>query len=198
MVARYVQAGTASTITTVAILWIMQALVALTNGYEPVERPRVPIDWIRISPPEDPPHSILDDPPAPPLPVPPETPRRTELEIEPVDIKFPGQLAPLPPAAPKPASLQFADGPLVSLTYVRPVYPGGLLARGVEGHVLVEFDVTAKGTVSNVRIIESSHVGFERAAVRAAEKFRFKPHVLNGEPVASHGIRNLFRFEIDE
>ena len=67
----------------------------------------------------------------------------------------------------------------------------------LEGWVVVEFDVSGSGTVENVRVIESSHRVFERAAVRAAERFRYRPRVVDGVPQPTRGVRNRFRFEME-
>jgi len=197
MIARYVQAGTAGTLMTFSLLWIMQALLAMTNGHDATERTRATLDWVRLPPPEDPPRSLYDDVHIPPAPPAPDLPSEVELQVDPVDIRVPGHFAPLEPKAPQATGIRLGDGPLVSLTYVSPVYPAVMLAREVEGWVLVEFDVTSMGIVANVRVVESSHPGFERSAIRAARKSRFKPHVIDGEPMASTGIRNVFRFEIE-
>ena len=91
----------------------------------------------------------------------------------------------------------FGDGPLVTIVRVQPTYPIRASERGLEGFVTVEFDVLADGTVSNVRVIESSHSLFERPAIEAAEKFRFKPRVVDGIAQPSYGLRNRFTFEME-
>ena len=95
-------------------------------------------------------------------------------------------------------TIRMVDGPLVALLRVEPQYPPRPLSRSLEGYVLVEFDVLADGSVANVSVVESSDRLFEKAAIRAAERFRFKPRVVDGVPLATTGIRNLFRFEIPD
>ena len=90
-----------------------------------------------------------------------------------------------------------SDGPLVALVRVEPTYPGAALQKGLEGYVLIKFDVTPQGMVTNVRVIESSHRVFESAARNAAKRFRFKPRVTDGIPQFTAGIQNLFRFEME-
>ena len=84
-----------------------------------------------------------------------------------------------------------------STVRVQPVYPVRAQTQGLEGHVLVQFDVMADGTVTNITVIESSHKVFERSAIEAAGRFRFKARVVDGVPQASYGLRNLFTFEME-
>ena len=90
-----------------------------------------------------------------------------------------------------------ADGPLVSLIRVTPNYPGRAELDGLEGYAIVQFDVLADGSVANVSVVESSDRVFERPAIEAAKRFRFKPRVAEGVPQMTTGLRNLFRFEMN-
>lgn len=89
------------------------------------------------------------------------------------------------------------DGDYLPIVKVTPQYPRRAAERGVEGYVLLEFTVTALGTVENPVVIEAEPKGyFERAAIRAALKFKYKAKVMNGEPMAVAGVRNLITFEL--
>ncbi len=90
------------------------------------------------------------------------------------------------------------DGPLVAMVRVSPTYPARAEQMGLEGWVLVQFDVLADGTVSNVSIVDSSHSVFETSARRAAERFRFKAKVIDGVPIGTSGIQNLFTFQMEK
>ena len=89
------------------------------------------------------------------------------------------------------------DGPLVALVRVQPSYPARAQARELEGYAVVEFTVLPDGTTTGHRIVESSHTVFEVPSIRAAERFRYKPRVVDGVPQATRGVRNVFRFEMD-
>ena len=110
----------------------------------------------------------------------------------------------LPTTAPAPVSkytgpgITLGDGPLVSLVRPSPVYPARALQQGLEGWVIVEFDVLADGSVANIGVVESSDRIFENSARRAAAKFRFKPHVVEGIPQITTGVRNIFRFHMSD
>ena len=89
-----------------------------------------------------------------------------------------------------------SDGEYLPIVKVAPVYPARALTRGLEGYVIVEFTVTRTGTVRDVFVIESTSQLFERAATEAALKFKYKPRVIDGEPVEVPGIRNKISFAI--
>ena len=95
-------------------------------------------------------------------------------------------------------SLGSGDGDYLPIVKVAPDYPRRALERGIEGFVIVEFIVTKLGTVENVQVIQAEPSGyFERAAVKAAQRFKYKPKVINGEPVSVAGVRNKITFKIE-
>ncbi|HEX9875435.1 MAG TPA: TonB family protein [Gammaproteobacteria bacterium] len=87
-----------------------------------------------------------------------------------------------------------SDGEYLPIVKVAPVYPARALARKLEGHVLLEFVVTRTGVVRDVKVIESTAPLFERPAIEAALKFRYKPRVIDGEAVEVAGVRNMITF----
>lgn len=92
-----------------------------------------------------------------------------------------------------------ADGEYLPIVKVAPVYPRRALTRGIEGYVLLEFTVNSTGAVENPVVVESDPPGiFDRAAMQAALKFKYKPKVVNGEPIAVAGVRNRITFELTE
>lgn len=92
-----------------------------------------------------------------------------------------------------------SDGDYLPIVKVAPVYPRRAQTRGIEGHVLLEFTVTKTGAVVDPVVIESEPPGiFDRAAIQAALKFKYKPKVVNGEPIDVAGVRNLITFELEE
>ena len=89
------------------------------------------------------------------------------------------------------------DGEYLPIVKVQPIYPGRALSRGLEGYVIVEFTVTKAGTTRDVRVVESSSKMFERNAVQAATKFKYKPRVIDGQPIEVPGVRNKITFIIE-
>lgn len=92
-----------------------------------------------------------------------------------------------------------ADGDYLPIVKVAPVYPQRAIDREVEGYVILEFTVTKSGTVKDVRVIESDPKNiFDRAAINAALKFKYKPRVVNGEPIEVRGVLNKITFELED
>lgn len=64
-------------------------------------------------------------------------------------------------------------------------YPPELYAERLEGNVLVEGKVDIHGNIVQVRAIESSHPGFEQAAIDSFSKTRCEPGMKDGQPVTT-------------
>ena len=66
-----------------------------------------------------------------------------------------------------------------------PEYPRKAARSGKEGWVKLEFTITRQGTVSDPVVVDAKPRRiFDRAALRAIRKWRFKPKVAGGKPVA--------------
>lgn len=90
------------------------------------------------------------------------------------------------------------DGEYLPIVKVQAIYPRTALIRGLEGYVLLEFTVTTTGAVRDPIVLESSHKVFERAALEAALKFKYKPRVVDGVPIEVAGVINQITFEISD
>ncbi len=75
------------------------------------------------------------------------------------------------------------DIPPVPIKQAAPKYPQGLKKKGVTGKVVLGFIVDEKGNVIHPRILQSSSVGFEEAALQCVVKWKFKPGIKDGKPV---------------
>lgn len=64
-----------------------------------------------------------------------------------------------------------------------PVFPVSLKKEVSNARVEVEFVVTAKGEVVEVRVISSTHSGFESAAVSGVSRWQFRPGMKGGKKV---------------
>lgn len=97
-----------------------------------------------------------------------------------------------------PAAGGLSDGEALPVVKVRPVYPSRAQQQGIEGYVLVEFTIDELGRVVDVHVVEAKPRGsFERAALKAVERFRYKPRVVNGQAMPVSGVRHLVSFELD-
>lgn len=66
---------------------------------------------------------------------------------------------------------------------VKPEYPPIALAAGVQGIVAVEVRIEPDGTVGTANVVRSIPL-LDQAALDAVKQWRFKPTLLNGQPVA--------------
>ena len=91
------------------------------------------------------------------------------------------------------------EGEYLPIVKVQPVYPRRALQRGISGYVLLEFTVTKNGSVKDIVVIEEYPSSiFRKAAIKAAEKFKYKPRVVDGEALEAHGVRNKIVFEMQQ
>ena len=81
--------------------------------------------------------------------------------------------------------LDQVDTPPQAVYRIEPLYPVHAKMRAIQGNVVLLFVVTEKGKVRDIRVKTSDPEGvFERAAISAVEKWRFKPAVKNEVPVS--------------
>jgi protein TonB len=91
------------------------------------------------------------------------------------------------------------DGEYLPIVKVAPQYPRRAAQKGIEGYVVVEFTVSKLGTVTDPKVIEANPPNiFNRAAINAVKKFKYKPKIEDGKAVEVSGIRNIIRFELDK
>lgn len=88
------------------------------------------------------------------------------------------------------------DGDYLPIAKVSPVYPRRALAEGITGDCMVRYTVTTAGTVKDVSVVEGAcdHDSFARPSIEAAERFKYKPRVVDGTAVEVRGVRNVFHF----
>lgn len=68
---------------------------------------------------------------------------------------------------------------------VEPVYPPDLQRNKISGEVTVEFVVRPDGSTDKIRITKSTNSGFDEAARRAVQRWRFKPGEKDGKAVST-------------
>ena len=194
---RYAISVAAGLATTLLLFLLMQALIKSdmspftdSGKGQVVEFARL-LEEVEV-PPRDPPK-----PPPPPDEMPPDRPTpdydtdvRQGIEIGPIKINRERE-GPIGPAFK-------TDGEYLPIVKVEPVYPRRAQQRGIEGYVLLEFVVTTSGAVRNPVVVEAKPPGiFDRSAINAALKFKYRPKIANGEPIEVSGVRNLIRFELE-
>lgn len=199
MVMRYLSAILLALVVTYGLIFIMSQLIASGNPVITDEVTGQIVDFVRIKQDETvrTKKREVEKPEKPQTP-PPAMPKQ-QIDLAKVNLKTNTGISFNSNLNISADSLSSSDGDYLPIVKVAPVYPRRALSRGIEGYVIVEFMVTKLGTVENVQVVEANPPGyFERAAVKAASKFKYKPKVINGEPVDVAGVRNQITFKIDD
>ena len=63
-----------------------------------------------------------------------------------------------------------------------PAYPAIAKAAGVQGIVVLQATISQTGTIENLRVV-SGPAMLQQAAMDAVKTWRYRPYLLNGEPV---------------
>lgn len=93
-----------------------------------------------------------------------------------------------------------AEGEYLPIVKIAPVYPHRAAATGLEGECVVIYTVTTTGATRDIRVIESMCTDrlFHSASIAAAKKFKYKPRIINGQPVEVHDVTNRFVYEVHD
>lgn len=90
------------------------------------------------------------------------------------------------------------EGDIIPIVVIRPMYPRDAAMKGQEGWVKVEFTITAIGTVKDPRVVDSKPPRvFDREAIRAILKWKFKPRVVDGVAV-DRPATQIIDFSLDQ
>ena len=96
------------------------------------------------------------------------------------------------------ASISITDGEMLPLVNVTPQYPTRAASRGIQGWCQVSFTVTETGGVRDVVVVDAEPRGiFDSSSIRAAEKFKFQPKVVDGQGVAVPNVQYVFRYQLE-
>ena len=184
---------TASLVLTIIIFYIMQWLIDVGD----VELDNTSIKIADVTMPERELELLMDmerpqeDEP-PPETMPPEFDMTPPAEVDSSaarpNLGFKGKKAGV-----------FADGSYVPIFQVPPVYPRRALERGIEGCVMLKFTVTKVGSTRDPSVEWAVPPGiFDRAAMRSALKYKYKPQIRDGEAIEVPNVRTVVIFKIED
>jgi len=81
---------------------------------------------------------------------------------------------------------------LIPIVTSKPRYPLRAQSRNIEGWVVVEFTITPTGAVIDAKVTDAKPKGvFDRAALNAIVKWKFKPKMENGKAVAQRAVQRM-------
>ena len=85
-------------------------------------------------------------------------------------------------AAPKKINISGGVAQGMLLQKVTPVYPPIAKAARVQGTVVLEAQISKSGSIENLKVI-SGPAMLQQAAIEAVKQWRYRPYLLNNEPV---------------
>ena len=201
---------------TLMLLYIMQALIQSGQQVLNEDTGEFLVEFVRVK--EAQALRTVDRKPKPPPPPdspPPDIPQPSfDTPIDPKGYTM-TEVVLDNPSGPSGPGLMIMDGEYLPIVQVQPTYPRQALARGLIGWVIIEFTVTATGSVADPFIVSNCAVIqivgrnveecedrpnriFDTAAIRAALKFKYKPKVIDGVAMATAGVQNKISFELED
>ena len=99
------------------------------------------------------------------------------------------------------SGLSSGDGEYLPIVKVAPIYPRRAQTRGITGYCIVTYTVTTTGAIRDPYVENESDCSprgiFERASLKAAAKFKYKPRVVDGQAIEGAGVQNKFTYELE-
>lgn len=96
------------------------------------------------------------------------------------------------------SGMSSGDGEYLPIVKVAPIYPRRAQTRGISGYCIVEYTVTTSGAIRDPVAVDCQPEGvFEKASVKAALKFKYKPRVVDGEAIEVAGVQNKFTYTLE-
>lgn len=85
------------------------------------------------------------------------------------------------------------------LVRIPPQYPQRCMGRASSVEtVVLEFDVTPEGSVVNPEVLESTNSCLNRAALRAVQRWRYNPKIVDDVAQPRFGVRTAIDFTLEE
>jgi len=86
---------------------------------------------------------------------------------------------------------------LMPLHIIKPHYPSNANRRGIEGFATIELTVSKEGKTKDFRTLRwHGSKEFSKAAIKAAQKFRYAVQFKDGEPIETQGVKYKFTFNL--
>ena len=185
---RHIVAALVALSVTFGLFYFMQALISMgmDRGAD-IKKGRV-IEFVRLR--RDP-DLMTRKRELPKKEKPPEPPPPPELQMSQTDAPSADTMAIAAPSLDVGPELGgpnlgagASDSDSVPLVRVPPQYPIRASERGIEGWVVLSFTITETGTVRDAKVIDAKPKRiFNRAAIQAIRKWKYRPRVVDGTAV---------------
>ena len=205
---RVIISGLSGTVIALLLFWIMQSLISGGRDLNTDRDQGLRLDFIQVD--QDELERIKERKP-PPEPEPPKKPPPPKLVVnnpDPPKQNMPKMDMPKislgvasgegPYLGGWSADSPGVDGDVIPIVRIDPQWPREALLDGISGYVILEFTIEADGSVSDAVVVESQPRRlFDRNAIRALYKWKFKPRVVDGKPVARRASTRI-DFELQQ
>jgi len=213
MVIRFSLSALVGVVVTLALFYLMQALIQGADSAITDDKIGNLVDFVRVKQDQElQTKQRKPKKPPPPDEPPPDTPPQdfnvnvdqTGFTMSGVNLNIGADVG--------GGGFGISDGEYLPIVKVQPQYPRRALSRGMTGWVIVEFTVTEQGSVASPFVVENCgwiknarnegecfdnpNSVFDSAAMKAAAKFKYKPKVIDGVPVETAGVQNKITFEL--
>ena len=92
---------------------------------------------------------------------------------------------------------KFETKDYVPVVKENPKYPRAAFTKNITGYVILEYTVTKIGSVEDISVLDSEpRKIFDKAAVNAAQKYRYLPRIVDGKPIEVPGVKTRITFDI--
>ncbi len=200
----WLAASATGLLVSLGLFWLMQWMISSENLKLPETEPARMVDFVRLKPQPNLPPPTRREPPKPPEkePPPPKMPLATtqqvvtqtpDINIPPLDIPLHSERlgSAFTVGITAGSGIQPSTN-LVPLVRVPPRYPVRAEMRKVEGWVKIEFTITEDGSVKDAKVVEAHPKGvFDRAALQAIRRWKFKPKEIDGQKVPQRAVQKL-------
>ena len=203
MIVRYALAIVIGSLVTLGVLFTMHTLIATPQSKLDERGSRHFVDFVRVEREE----TLQRRDRRPEKPTAPEAPPQETIQPR-TDAETESQVEVEIPVAPLDVGVEMnvaglgmvaSDGDYLPIVKIAPVYPPIAQSRGIEGYCMVEYTVTTAGTVKDVVVVDADPKGiFDKVSIAAALKFKYRPRVVNGEPIEVRGVLNRFVFNLEQ
>jgi protein TonB len=205
---RYVLALLGGSVVAVLLFMLMQGMIMGDEEQPPQPDDAERIEFIRVErneqvrererqKPEEP-EQPEEPPPPPEMEIQQEQPPQQNIDMDMPQLDIPSGIAGGAYIGQRGNMGGSGDGDVVPIVRVEPQWPREALLQGIEGWVRIEFTIRADGTVAEPRVIESEpRRMFDRQALRAIQRWRFRPRMVDGRPVERRATQTI-EFNLEE
>jgi len=199
---RFLVAMVSGVVMALLLFLLMHALIGGRDGFKRPEDTGRVVDFVRVRADEivqTRERQVPKKPPPPDKPPPPpqlqtQAPQqqvKQVLDIETPDISVGFTGGPVV-AAGWQAGDNMGDGDIIPIVRIEPSYPRDAALKGIEGYVKVMLTILPDGSVGEARVIEAKPPRiFNREAIRAVLRWKFKPRIVDGQAVSREAEQTI-------